>query len=383
MDNSKSIILYDSVYSQILENKRLREEGKDICIPFPFLRFSEQIPGIIKGRYYITTANSKVGKTKFTDAMFLYGPYKFVTETNTNINIKILYFTLEMSKEDKVKEAICHFLYIHRNIRVNTDALDSYFKKKILPTEIAEALKELKPIMYNFLNTVEFIDHTRNPYGIYKAVRDYAHSHGHYIDEKGNILNTEWIEKGLHEEAKKIFKYVPNDPDEFVICIFDHYALLSPEEGNTLHQTLTNFSSNYAIRIRDRWKFIPVGVQQQAAGQEGVENVQANMLRPSANGLGENKTTGRDCNMMLGLFSPFRFRRAEWEGYDITRLKDSYRELSVVLNRNGPTLMTDLYFDGATNFFMELPRPGDMSNALYKSFSERDIKNKEFNFKTT
>ena len=39
--------------------------------------------------------------------------------------------------------------------------------------------------------------------GYIKPVRDYAHSSGHYIDKDGKILNTEWIEKGLHEEAKK------------------------------------------------------------------------------------------------------------------------------------------------------------------------------------
>ena len=55
--------LFDSVYQQIIDNKRLREEGKDIAIPFPFARFSEEIPGIQKGRYIITTANQKVGKT--------------------------------------------------------------------------------------------------------------------------------------------------------------------------------------------------------------------------------------------------------------------------------------------------------------------------------
>jgi hypothetical protein len=52
--------LFDNVFEQIKQNKRLREQGKDICIPFPFQRFSQEIPGIQKGRYIITTANSKV-----------------------------------------------------------------------------------------------------------------------------------------------------------------------------------------------------------------------------------------------------------------------------------------------------------------------------------
>jgi hypothetical protein len=52
--------LFNNVYEGILRNKRLREEGKDISIPFPFPRFSEEIPGIQQGRYIICTAGTKV-----------------------------------------------------------------------------------------------------------------------------------------------------------------------------------------------------------------------------------------------------------------------------------------------------------------------------------
>ena len=97
------------------------------------------------------------------------------------------------------------------------------------------------------------------------------------------------------------------------------------------------------------------------------------MIRPSANGLGDNKLTGRDCDMMLGLFSPFRFRRAEWEGYNIRRLGDSYRELSVILNRRGSAIMTDLYFDGCCNFFKELPKSEDMTEEVYKKVEKREV----------
>lgn len=373
MDSSKSLALFDSVYKQILENKRLREEGKDISIPFPFPRFSEEIPGIQKGRLIITTAGTKIGKTKFTDSMFLYGPYRFVTETDTNIKVKVLYFSLEMSKDDKIKEALSYFLYIYKNIRISPDKMDSIFKHYVLEDNVVKAIEELKPMMQEFLSKVEFIDNTRNAYGIYKTVRDYAHLTGYYIDKEGKKLNTEWIEKGLHEEAKKIIRYVPNDPDEFVIVITDHLSILTPEKEESLHEAMSKFSSHYSLAMRDRWKYIIVNVQQQMAQQESVEHAQANMLRPSANGLADNKLTGRDVDMMLGLFSPFRFRRATWEGYDITRLKDSYRELSVILNRRGSAVMTDLYFDGCCNFFKELPKMDDMKPAMYEKIEKREV----------
>jgi hypothetical protein len=377
LDSKASVTLFQNVKEGIIHNKKLREEGKDISIPFPFSRFSEEIPGIQQGRYFLTTAGTKIGKTKFTDFMFLYAPYRFVRENNTNITVKIFYFTLEMAKEDKIKEALSYFLFIKKNIRISPDKLDSIYKNYIVEDKVVRAIEELQPLMEDFLSLVTFVDHTRNPYGIYKTVRDYAHANGKYIDKHGNTLNTEYIEKGTNEEAKKIFKYVPNNPDEFVIIITDHISLLTPEskDGNkdTLHEAMSKFSSNFCLGMRDRWRYIPVTVQQQMAAQESVENARADMLRPSANGLADNKLVGRDVDMMLGLFSPFRFRRADWEGYDIRRMQDSYRELSVILNRRGGSVATGLYFDGACNFFKELPSADKMTEEIYRKVEARTV----------
>ena len=168
-----------------------------------------------------------MGKTKLADFLFVYTPLLYTKTNKTNIKIKILYFSLEMSKEDKVRELISHLLYIRKNIKISTDLMDSVYKHYILENDVLEAIEEIKPEVEDFLQHIVFYDNIRNPFGIYKAVREYAHTHGHYEDTDGNILNTEYIEKGTNDEAKKIFRYVPDDPDEFVIVITDHVSLLT------------------------------------------------------------------------------------------------------------------------------------------------------------
>lgn len=373
---NESIELYKIVKEEIIKNKKFREEGKDISIPFPFQRFSEEIPGIQQGRYFITTAASKTGKTQITDFLFMYWPYFFIKSSNTNISIKINYFSLEMSKEDKVLSAIAFFLYYYKNIRKSTDELRSIFKNKILDNSTLAAITEIEPYVQDFLSYVTYKDNIRNPYGIFKDIRKYAHLNGHYIDKDGNILDTKLIETSGNDEAKKIFRYIPDKPDEFVINIVDHISLLTPEKGESLRDAMGRFSATHSIDARDRWKHIMVNVQQQSADMESVDNVAANMIRPSKTGLSDNKSTGNDVDTMLGLFSPYRFKRAEWEGYNIKRLKDSYRELSVIFNRRGSSVMTDLYFDGACSYFKELPKVEGMNDAIYKQLENRDIKNK-------
>jgi len=88
--------------------------------------------------------------------------------------------------------------------------------------------------------------------------------------------------------------------------------------------------------------------------------MKANRLRPTLDGLGENKTTQQDANVILGLFSPFRHHIPEYEGYNIKFFKDNIRFLEILGGREGGAgTICPLYFNGAVNYFKELPRSDD------------------------
>ena len=74
----------------------------------------------------------------------------------------------------------------------------------------------------------------------------------------------------------------------------------------------------------------------------------------------DNKQTIRDVNLCIGLYTPFRYSIKEYEGYDITRFKDNIRFLEIIAGREGGGgNICPLYFDGAVNYFRELPLPTD------------------------
>lgn len=372
--------MFNDAFGQIKKNREDRESGKIISIPFPFKRFSKYSPGIEKGRYIITTAGAKVGKTKFTDFLFLYNVIQAVKKFG--IKVKIFYFSLEMAKQDKILEMMSHFLYEKYKIVLSTDLLSSAYEHYITQKAILDILEnEIKADIEEAEKYVEFIDNIRNPYGIYKHVRDYAEKNGRYFtkDKKhiplSDIYNKD---KKLAEKASKaIDHYKADDPDEYVLVITDHLSLLTPEKGEDLRAAMGNYSSNYCIKMRNRWNYTPISVQQQAAAQEGVDNVKAAMIRPTANGLADNKTTGRDVDLLLGLFSPARMQQKYWEGYNIGMsdteagrksthpyaLLGNYRELSICYSRRGYSdVYGHLFFNGASNVFKELPKPNDFLN---------------------
>lgn len=54
--------LYDRVYNNLIERRERLLSGKINCIPWGLPRFENINPGIEQGKYYLISANSKVGR---------------------------------------------------------------------------------------------------------------------------------------------------------------------------------------------------------------------------------------------------------------------------------------------------------------------------------
>lgn len=264
-----------------------------------------------------------------------------------------------MSKEEKMLSAFSNILYVKEGIRISPQDLKSTSSKKMLSQEYLDIISKYEEYFQKIEDVVEFIDDIRHPTGINNFVKDYALSNGtqyrkniEFKNNQGEVIKT--------VEADDY--YVPNDPDEYVIVLIDHISLIATEKENgrqlTLHESITKLSSTYLVSMRNKYGYIPVVIQQQAASQESLENAKANRLKPTLDGLGDSKLTQRDANVVISLFSPFRHEISKYMGYDITKFKDHIRFLEVLASREGGAgIISPLYFDGAVNFFKELPLP--------------------------
>lgn len=349
-----------------LEKRRQRVLSGDInCIPLQFERFKCEFPGVEQSRYYLFTANSKVGKTQICDSIMLYRPFFYAFNNPDKIRLKIFYFTLEMSAEEKYRQFICHILFVlsKGKIRIDTRNLRSTDKDNPLPEYILDLIKSEEYLEYFkfFEEHVVFIDNIRNPTGIFSFLKDYAKQKGtqyykkiDFKDNHGNIIETKEVDD----------YYLQDDPGEYRIAIVDHYRLLQTEKENNiglnLMQTISKWSGEYAIKLRNKYGYVIAGVQQQMPGQESNENAKLGKLKPTLDGLADNKSTQQDANVIFGLFSPFRHVIHDYMGYSIDKFEDNIRFLEILGGREGGGGMTcPLFFDGAVNAFKELPLPND------------------------
>lgn len=365
----------DRVIREIKTNKQRRQEGKLIAIPFPFPKFGQHVAGIRKRRYIIVTANSKVGKTKIADFVFVYSPIRYIIDNpNCGLDITTKYFSLELSKNDKIKQLISHLLFTEHDIIISEEEVDSIYDRYILEDDILRKIESLEPLLERILSKIEFVDNIRNPFGIYKYVREWHEKNGVYMDKENKPISLNQIKNTdprTKEQAQNhIAYYKPNNEDLIFEVVTDHVGLLTTEKNSDLRETIGNFSSNYCIKMRDRWDAVVINVQQQAASQEGTDAVKLSMTKPSANGLGINKNTQQDCDSIFGLYAPVRLDRREYKGFNIGNpnnlnignepLLDNHREFLIILQRRGgASFSTQLLFLGQSTYFKELPEPTD------------------------
>lgn len=349
---------FEQVFQNIVARRQRALDGKFNCIPFPFPRFRTLLPGIEQSKYIIVTANQKIGKSKFADKMFVYDPIFFAKE-HPELRVKNLYFTLEMSAEEKYNEFLCHLLYRLDGISISPTDLRSTDNQHPVDQSILDLLKTEKYQEYinAFEQSVTYIDDIKNPTGINKFCREYAETHGHY-----NYVEYEKVGPNGESKTEKMLDpinpYEQDDPDEYRIIIIDNAANLTLESGKNKMETIDKMSK-YGITLKKQLKYIFVLIQHQAQAQEGIENFKLDKIKPSTDGLADCKTTGRDCNLVIGLYSPYKYGREVFEGYDITKLKNYCRFMEIIEDRdygaNGN--ICPLFFNGAVAEFCELPLP--------------------------
>jgi hypothetical protein len=338
-------MISNKVLDEIRKNREKRLSGELIAIPWSLSNFSRIVPGVEQGKYYLISANPKAGKSQLCDFLFIYEPLEwYLQNKGHHIKPRVLYFSLEMSKKSKIYQAMSYKLNKDYNICISPQDLMSKFTGYILDKEILDIIESPKFRVWlkDFEEIVTLIDNVRSPEEIYEYVKEYALTHG--------------------RQSEKTGEYIPDNPDEYVIIIVDHLSLLTPNKGSSLFDAMYNYSAYKCLEFRDKFNYTPVNVQQQSAdsGKQQFDyrgNSIIEKIRPSPDGLADCRLTSRDVNIMLSLFNPTSYNLEEYENIDLRRIGRWHRELYLNLNRDGlSNVQVQLYFNGACNEFIELPR---------------------------
>jgi replicative DNA helicase len=347
--------IFKKIYGTIQKNKQLKREGKVTTITPPFPRLAKVYPGWDKGMYTILTASSGIGKTKFTKFMTVMSVFRFI-KLNPEVKVKVKYFALEETEEDFWLSFLSMLLYQKYSISISVPELKSKGEHTISDDVEAKVL-ECEKLVDEIEEHVEVIDYIFNGFGIYKHVREFFENPA----IGSNITK-------LDKDGKPItIGYKHNFPDTYYFVVVDQINLLIPDTIGGVKQNdweaMSYFSKEYVLKgFCKRYNCVAVILQQQEAAKEKAEYYKGEIiiekLEPSLDGLGNNKETQRDADLVIGLFAPDRYGLKEHRGYDITKLGDRYRSLKFLKDRHYglANVYVPLQFDGASSTFIEMDK---------------------------
>lgn len=326
-------ISYEELEKEILMNYENHLNGDYNCLPFSdYGAFSDVLPGVERGTYYILTASSGVGKSKLMRHMFITNPLRYIEGKNYRLSIK--YFSLEESVKKVVYSEILSELYRRHNIRISLKQFLSIGEGNRFDIELMDKVRDCKGYIDKYLESVEVIDTIKKPSDIFKCVRNFACEVGYHFKHDGTIMNEQEVDRlysGKTDAYGFFSHYRVKDPNHYVIILIDHLSLILPEKGIDKRSSMELFSSQYCIPFRDKYGFSIVVVQQQSADREGSDKDN----EPSLEGLGDCKTTQRDADVVLGLYNPSRYGRDNHNGIMFGNKGHEYRSIRVLKNRNG------------------------------------------------
>lgn len=287
--------LFDRVRENLWRKRDKLMKGGVNCIPWGLPRFEEAQPGIEQRNYYIMSGNTKAGKSQITDFLFVHNAYSFSKLMEGQVKIKIKYFSIEMSIDQKIVQCLSHRLYVDSGMKIRLSPRELRSTNRPLSTELTELVNTYQPYFEEFLDNVEFIDNIKNPYGIFKEMQDYALSSGVQHKKEIEVEETGAGGAKVKRKIKVDDYYAPNNPNEYVMAIVDNANILTTEKGMTsIFDAINDLSGRHFIMLRNKYGQIPVLIQQQSASMESVENFKHSKLIPSFNGLGDSKLSGRD-----------------------------------------------------------------------------------------
>lgn len=327
--------------------------GGNKGLPHGFSRLTEYIPGIQQGTYYLVAAESSVGKSAFVNNSFVFNPidWYLANKNNTNIKLKIHYYSFEISTQMMLHKAVCRKIYLEYGILLDVNYILSRGKYKVaqehydLIMQNLNYFDEMQDILY-------ILDVPDNPTGIFKREIKYASLNG----------------KGVEDEYFKK-EYVPNNPNLYTLIIIDHVSLTRKERGFNTKEVIDKLSEHLVL-FRNKANFTPIVIQQLNRASNDVARIKMDKIEPMLSDFKDSGSTVQDCNIALALFSPSRYEISSHRGYLIDKekggLNNRYRNLSILKNRDGESDKNlGLQFIGEIGHFQELKKSIEMQREDY------------------
>lgn len=351
------IILHDNLFASFKEELDRGKAGLNTGLPMGFPRLEKILPGIQRGTNYLIFGESGTGKSSFADTVFVCNPLDWYMKNkeNTDLKLKIVYYSFEISKPRLITKLIARKIWIDHRILLDVNYILSKGMKYRITDEHYKICMSYSRYMDEASDIIQINDSSsgyNNPTGIYKDLIKNSESNGQW-----DLVNCQR-------------KYTEKNPNLYTIVVTDHLGIVPREKGNNTKDNI-DMLCKYQVILRNACNYSFVNISQVNRAVNDLKRVHEYEKDSLTLNLGDVKDSGgpvEATDMAIGIVSAKRYKMEAHNDYNIKLLQDRYRSINIAKNRDGDAdLALGLLFLGENGFFEELPRASDMTQADYET----------------
>lgn len=328
-----------TITESLLREIELGREGHNEGFSMGLPKLESIIDGVTRQTYTTVFSNSGTGKTNFVLFSYLFTP---LMEHLDDDNFKVFYCSLEMNSSIIFAKLLSMYIFKTYGIELSIKELLSRKKGYRLNDKNYQIVKECEKWLNKIESKIIVYDKTLNAKILYK------------------LLMEDLQKLGTFEETERRKVYHPNNPELVYVVVIDHISLVRPQPGNTLKQEIDDTSA-YLITLRNMCGISPVVVQQANREQGNMERRKQGVNNFTINDTKDSGGPVQDSEVVISIYNPNRDRLSTYRGYDVKRLGNVFRVISVLKSRYGEAdVEIGVNFFGRSNWWVELPLPSEI-----------------------
>ena len=344
-----------SIFTSFVRQVDLGREGRHRGIRIMLPVYNNIVNGIQRKAYTLVGGNTGTGKTAFVDYAYVLLPMReWMKDESGKPDFRIIYFSMERSREFKIAKWICALLYLDHRIVIDTRAVLSQGGNGRLDDGVYEKIMAYRGFFDSIENRLVILDGRQKPKDVARILRNHAAKYGTFtIDAHG-------------EES-----YTPAS-DEVVMVVIDHIGKVRRETRVSEKESIDELSGVMGD-CRDILGYAPVVIQQFNRDVADPNRMKMQGFEPRLEDFKGSANTQEDCDIALTLFNPFRYGLMNYGDYQIDKFVDGhgrnrFRSIKVLKNSYGDDdVSVGMNFIGECGLFKEMPRPRDMRPEHYKA----------------
>lgn len=390
------------IYDSFLNNVERGLQGHNKAIPIGLPRLQKEVYGIQKRINTMIIGYTGTGKTALVDNNYVLKAYRWWKKNKdlTPIKFRIIYRSMERSKEYKIAKLTALLLFLDHQIIV--DVADLFCWEGIDNSKLSKDPR-IKPLLYVYraffeemLDYVDIIDGAENPTGIQKNIQLFYNQHGelftaneHEIKLNGSTIkefsgdnkevskdgHIRYFEEIKHKGTlKRIYQYgktyYPHDENLILLHINDHAGKVKKEKGMNKKQAIDKLSE-YMCSDRDIYGMSPVDVYQLNREISDPMRLKMGDVAPRIEDVKDTGDPGENADVVIAAFNPDKYGIRNHLDFDIKRCisregHNRFRALHIIKNSWGNDgVGIGCGFDGRMGLWIELKTGKEMVSQDY------------------